>query len=190
MASPALRRWATVAIAFTALLFAFAFFSQPQRRPPSATQMREAERELEHRSVIPVGNYVAATRGGLAEHSLAFGFLQPEEDGTWMSQLSAYLYFEVDSGREPIALEIDLQPLIASDSRKRVVTFTSSSDDLTVEMNGGRQRVLVALNGESTQSLVITCDKVQSPISLELSPDRRALCAKVFGYQVIGELQE
>jgi hypothetical protein len=104
-----------------------------------------------------------------------------------MAQLSADLRFAVQDGITPTSVEIELRPLVAASDRERRVTVTTSVDEVTTTLLGGRETVLVAMDGETEQSVTISCDDVDSPIGLQLGPDRRAFCALVFGYTINAE---
>jgi hypothetical protein len=124
-----------------------------------------------------------------AAWTLGLGFLHPTAAGAWMSQLSASLRFAVQDGLTPTSVEIELRPLVAASDRERQVTVTSSVDEVATTLTGGRETVLVALDGETEQLVTISCDDVDSPIGLQLGPDRRAFCALIFGYTINVESQ-
>ena len=104
-----------------------------------------------------------------------------------MAQLSANIQFVVAPGATPVSLELELRPLVAASDRERRVTVSSSIDEVVTRLTGGRQSILVALDGGVEQAVTISCDRVDSPIGLKLGPDRRAFCAFVMGYTVNAE---
>jgi hypothetical protein len=104
-----------------------------------------------------------------------------------MAQLSADLRFAVLDGVTPVSLEIELRPLVAASDRERQVTIASSVDEVKATLTGGRETVLVALDGKPEQMVSISCDDIDSPIGLQLGPDRRAFCALIFGYTINAE---
>jgi hypothetical protein len=104
-----------------------------------------------------------------------------------MAQLEALVRFSVAEAVTPVSLEVVLEPLVAASNRTRNITVESSIDRVDAVLSGGKESVLVALDGEQDQEVWISCDAVDSPIGLQLGPDRRAFCAKVFGVTVRGE---
>ena len=137
--------------------------------------------------VVEVGEYLETSLDSPATWILGPGFLHPEEDGVWMAQLEAFVRFSASEGMTPVSLEIIFEPLVAASSRTRRVAVESSIDRVDARLTGGKASLLVALDGEQVQEVRISCDAVDSPIGLQLGPDRRAFCAKVFGVMVRGE---
>ena len=168
-------------------LFLFARSLQPERGAPSDQQYSAAVSELRNRRVMPVGKFLPTALDSAASWTLGPGFLHPEEDGTWMAQLSAGVRFSVMDGVTPVSAEIDLEPLVATLDRDRRVTISSTVDEVSTVLRGGRTKLLVALDDEREQNITIACDAVSSPIGLQLGPDRRAFCAKIHGYTIYGD---
>lgn len=170
------------------IILGFVVAAQPDREPPSRSDTANARIRMDESKSVPVDRYLSVAAGADARTTLGFGFLHPEADGAWMGQLSAEISFGVDTGVTPTAVELELRPLVAAESRRRLVTLVSSIDEVSIEMTGGRERILLALDGERSQRVSIVCNEVESPISLELNPDRRAFCAKIYGYKVIADV--
>lgn len=168
-------------------LFLFARSLQPERAAPSERQYSEAASDLQRRRVMPVGKFLPTALDSAASWTLGPGFLHPEEDGTWMAQVSAGIRFSVMDGVTPVSAEIDLEPLVATLDRDRRVTISSTVDEVSTVLRGGRTKLLVALDDEREQNITIACDAVSSPIGLQLGPDRRAFCAKIHGYTIYGD---
>ena len=173
------------------LVLLLAFFvvriSQPESQAPDSAQLAAARLDLAARRVMPTGVFLATALDGQADASLGLGFLHPTEAGAWMAQLWADLRFNVEDGITPLSVEIELRPLVAASDRERQVTIASSVDEVKTTLTGGRERVLVALDGERDQLVTISCDDINSPIGLQLGPDRRAFCALIFGYTINAE---
>jgi len=169
--------------------FLVARFSQPSSHAPGEFEVSEARSDLAAQRTMPTGAFLGTALGGPADATLGLGFLHPTVAGAWMAQLSADLRFAVREGVTPVSLEIELRPLVAASDRERQVTVTSSVDEVTTTLMGGRETVLVALDGETDQLVTISCDDVDSPIGLQLGPDRRAFCALIFGYTINVESQ-
>lgn len=161
--------------------------SQPESQAPDSAQLAAARLDLAARRVMPTGVFLATNLAGQAGATLGLGFLHPTEAGAWMAQLSADLRFAVEDGITPLSVEIELRPLVAASDRERQVTIASSVDEVKTTLTGGRERVLVALDGEQDQLLSISCDDIDSPMGLQLGPDRRAFCALIFGYTINAE---
>jgi hypothetical protein len=104
-----------------------------------------------------------------------------------MAQLSAGIRFSVMVGGTPSSAEIDLEPLVATLDRDRRVTISSTVDEVSTVLRGGRTKLLIALDDEREQNITIACDAVSSPMGLQLGPDRRAFCAKIHGYTIFGD---
>ena len=136
---------------------------------------------------MPVGEFLPTELFSDASWTLGPGFLHPEEDGTWMAQVSAGVNFSVSANATPASVELDLEPLVAIGNRERRITVSSSIDSVDVVLRGGRARVMVAVDGDAEQEVTITCDALDSPIGLQLGPDRRAFCAKLHGYVINGD---
>ena len=109
---------------------------------------------------------------------LADGFEEPEEDGAWVSSLRARVVFEVSSDVMATGLVLTVIPLLAPELPTRRVTISSSSDRQTVELLGGGQSVLVALDGLPSQEIIIACESIDSPLDLGIGADKRQLCVK------------
>ena len=139
------------------------------------------------RREMPVGEFLPTALFSDASWTLGPGFLHPEEDGAWMAQLSAGINFSVPARETPVSVEVDLEPLIAAGNRERRIRVSSSVDSVDVVLRGGRARVMVAVDGEADQAVTIACDALDSPIGLQLGPDRRAFCAKLHGYVINGD---
>jgi hypothetical protein len=168
-------------------LFLFALSVHPERAAPSDRQYSEAVSELQQRRVMPIGQFLPTALDSAASWTLGPGFLHPEEDGTWMAQLSAGIRFSVMVGGTPSSAEIDLEPLVATLDRDRRVTISSTVDEVSTVLRGGRTKLLIALDDEREQNITIACDAVSSPMGLQLGPDRRAFCAKIHGYTIFGD---
>jgi len=164
--------------------FLAARLSQSELPPPNFAQFEAARADLAGSRVMPVGAFLETALDREAAWTLGLGFLHPTAAGAWMSQLSASLRFAVEDGLSPTSVEIELRPLVAASDRERKVTVTSSVDEVTAILMGGRENVLVAVDGETEQLVTISCDDIDSPIGLQLGPDRRAFCAFVFGYTI------
>ena len=176
---------AVLALIFVAFLAVRA--GQPSRMPPTVAEYQAARAALGQMRVIEVGEYLETSLDSPASWILGPGFLHPEEDGVWMAQLEASVRFSAPEGITPVSLELVFEPLVAASSRTRRVTVESSIDRVDARLTGGKASLLVALDGESSQEVRISCDAVDSPIGLQLGPDRRAFCAKVFGVRVRGD---
>lgn len=161
--------------------------AQPSRMPPTGLEYQAAREALAHMRVVEVGEYLETSLDSPASWILGLGFLHPEEAGVWMAQLEASIRFTTSAGTPPVSLEVVLEPLVAARSRTKRVTVESSIDRVDAVLSGGKESVLVALDGEQTQEVRISCDSVDSPIGLQLGPDRRAFCAKVYGVTVRGD---
>jgi len=176
---------AGLAVLFVAFLVVRAGQQSPM--PPTVAEYQASREALEQMRVLEVGEYLETSLDSPASWILGPGFLHPEIDGVWMAQLEAFVRFSASEGVTPVSLEVVLEPLVAASNRTRIVTFESSIDRVDAVLAGGKESVLVALDGEQDQEVRISCDAVDSPIGLELGPDRRAFCAKVFGVTVRGE---
>jgi hypothetical protein len=181
----------SVAVALMALMIGglAARLLQPSMASPGPAQIDSARDALASRRVMPPAVFLETALDREAAWTLGLGFLHPTAAGAWMSQLSASLRFAVQDGLTPTSVEIELRPLVAASDRERQVTVTSSVDEVTTTLTGGRETVLVALDGETEQLVTISCDDVDSPIGLQLGPDRRAFCALIFGYTINVESQ-
>ena len=178
----------TIALTFVVLGgFIFARLAQPALSPPTAEEVELARTELVTRRTVETGTFLSAGVDGPAVQTLGLGFLHPDASGAWMAQLSANIQFVVAPGATPVSLELELRPLVAASDRERRVTVSSSIDEVVTRLTGGRQSILVALDGGVEQAVTISCDRVDSPIGLKLGPDRRAFCAFVMGYTVNAE---
>ena len=178
----------TIALTFVVLGgFIFARLAQPALSPPTAEEVALARTELVTRRTVETGTFLSAGVDGPAVQTLGLGFLHPDASGAWMAQLSANIQFVVAPGATPVSLELELRPLVAASDRERRVTVSSSIDEVVTRLTGGRQSILVALDGGVEQAVTISCDRVDSPIGLKLGPDRRAFCAFVMGYTVNAE---
>lgn len=167
--------------------FLVARFSQPNLQAPSEVELLRARSDLAAQRTMPSGTFLGTSLDQPADATLGLGFLHPTVAGAWMAQLSAELRFSVQDGVTPVSLEIELRPLVAASDRERQVTIASSVDEVKATLTGGRETVLVALDGEREQMVSISCDDIDSPIGLQLGPDRRAFCALVFGYAINAE---
>ena len=167
--------------------FIFARLAQPALSPPTAEEVALARTELVTRRTVETGTFLSAGVDGPAVQTLGLGFLHPDASGAWMAQLSANIQFVVAPGATPVSLELELRPLVAASDRERRVTVSSSIDEVVTRLTGGRQSILVALDGGVEQAVTISCDRVDSPIGLKLGPDRRAFCAFISGYTVNAE---
>lgn len=159
-------------------------------RPSAVPTEREtilSREEAVSRRVVQPGDFLPTRAGELATWTLLEGFLHPERDGTWMAQLSARMDFTVDGNATPLSILIDVEPLLAASVRERDLTVSSSIDEVTVTLTGGRRSILVALDGRARQQITLECSAVDAPIELEVGPDRRAFCAKLFGFEVAAE---
>ena len=161
--------------------------AQPRREAPSPSEYAVAFESLLSRREMPVGEFLPTELFSDASWTLGPGFLHPEEDGTWMAQVSAGVNFSVSASETPVSVELDLEPLVAAGNRERRITVSSSVDSVDVVLRGGRARVMVAVDGEADQEVTIACDALDSPIGLQLGPDRRAFCAKLHGYVINGD---
>jgi hypothetical protein len=157
---------------------------EPSMASPGPAQIERARDALASRRVMPPAVFLETALDQEAAWTLGLGFLHPTAAGAWMSQLSASLRFAVQDGLTPTSVEIELRPLVAASDRERQVTVTSSVDEVATTLMGGRETVLVALDGETDQLVTISCDDVDSPIGLQLGPDRRAFCGLIFGYTI------
>lgn len=160
---------------------------QPALAPPTAEQTALARTRLAARRTVETGTFLSVGVDGPAAQTLGLGFLHPDASGAWMGQLSANLQFAVAAGVTPVSIELEIRPLVAASERDRKVTVSSSIDEVVMSLTGGREPVLVALDGNTEQVLTISCDKVDSPIGLKLGPDRRAFCAFLIGYSIKAE---
>jgi hypothetical protein len=70
------------------------------------------------------------------------------------------------------------------------VTFKSSSDEVTVDLEAGGSRVFVNLPSSSEQIVEIVCDSLDNPASEQSAIDVRRLCVKVYAMAVWTELVE
>ena len=176
----------SVVVALMALMISglAARLLQPSMASPGSAQIDSARDVLASRRVMPPAVFLETALDQEAAWTLGLGFLHPTAAGAWMSQMSASLRFAVEDDRTPTSVEIELRPLVAASDRERKVTVTSSVDEVTTTLLGGRETVLVALDGETEQLVTISCDDVNSPIGLQLGPDRRAFCAVIFGYTI------
>ena len=176
----------SVVVALTALMIGglAARLLEPSMASPGPAQIERARDALASRRVMPPAVFLETALDQEAAWTLGLGFLHPTAAGAWMSQLSASLRFAVQDGLTPTSVEIELRPLVAASDRERKVTVTSSVDEVTAILMGGRENVLVAVDGETEQVVTISCDDIDSPIGLQLGPDRRAFCAFVFGYTI------
>lgn len=161
--------------------------AQPRQDAPTPLEYSMAFESLLSRREMPVGEFLTTALFSDASWTLGPGFLHPEEDGTWMAQVSAGVNFSVSSGETPVSVELDLEPLVAAGNRERRIRVSSSVDSVDVVLRGGRARVMVAVDGEADQEVTIACDALDSPIGLQLGPDRRAFCAKLHGYVINGD---
>lgn len=164
--------------------FLAARLGQAELPPPNFVQVEAARADLAAHRVMPAGAFLETAVDREAAWTLGLGFLHPSASGAWMSQLTASLRFAVQEGLTPVSVAIELRPLVAASDRERQVTVASSVDEVTKTLAGGRETILVALDGEAEQSVTISCDDIDSPIGLQLGPDRRAFCAFVFGYTI------
>ena len=177
-----------IALAFVVLGgFILARLAQPALSPPTAEEVALARTDLVTRRTVETGTFLSAGVDGPAAQTLGLGFLHPDASGVWMAQLSANIRFAVAPGATPVSLELELRPLVAASDRERRVTVSSSIDEVVMSLTGGRESLLVALDGGVEQAVTISCDRVDSPIGLKLGPDRRAFCAFVTGYTVNAE---
>ncbi len=183
------RRGVSLLLVVLALLSGFlvARLSQPNSQAPGEVELSRARLDLAAQRTMPTGVFLGTALGGAADATLGLGFLHPTVAGVWMAQLSADLRFAVLDGVTPVSLEIELRPLVAASDRERQVTIVSSVDEVKATLTGGRESVLVALDGKPEQLVSISCDDIDSPIGLHLGPDRRAFCALVFGYTINAE---
>ena len=183
-------RWlaATVSCCVAVLGVFFAVRSaQPRQDAPTPLEYSMAFESLLSRREMPVGEFLPTALFSDASWTLGPGFLHPEEDGAWMAQLSAGINFSVAARETPVSVEVDLEPLIAAGNRERRMRVSSSVDSVDVVLRGGRARVMVAVDGDGEQEVTIACDALDSPIGLQLGPDRRAFCAKLHGYVINGD---
>lgn len=169
------------------LIFVGVRACQPSRIAPTASEFEAARLALTDMRIVEVGEYLPTSLDSPASWILGPGFLHPEEDGVWMAQLAAEIRFSTLESITPVSLELELEPLVAASSRTRRVTVESSIDRVEAVLTGGKETVLVALDGAQMQEVQVSCDAVDSPIGLQLGPDRRAFCAKVFGVTVRGD---
>ena len=161
--------------------------AQPAFTPPTTKELALARADLVTHRTVETGTFMSVGVDGPAAQTLGLGFLHPDASGAWMAQLSANLQFAVAAGVTPVSIELELRPLVAASERERSVTVSSSIDEVVTSLTGGRESVLVALDGTSEQVLTISCDKVDSPIGLKLGPDRRGFCAFLIGYSIKAE---
>ena len=161
--------------------------AQPRQDAPAPLEYSMALESLLSRREMPVGEFLPTALFSEASWTLGPGFLHPEEDGTWMAQVSAGVNFSVSADETPVSVELDLEPLVAAGNRERRIRVSSSVDSVDVVLRGGRARVMVAVDGEADQEVTIACDALDSPIGLQLGPDRRAFCAKLHGYVINGD---
>jgi len=183
-------RWLLVAVSCCVAVLGIFFVvrsAQPRREAPSPSEYAVAFESLLSRREMPVGEFLPTALFSDASWTLGPGFLHPEEDGAWMAQLSAGINFSVSAGETPVSVELDLEPLVAAGNRERRIRVSSSVDSVDVVLRGGRARVMVAVDGEVEQEVTIACDALDSPIGLQLGPDRRAFCARLHGYVINGD---
>lgn len=180
---------ATVLAVLTVLsvLFLGVRAAQPSRTPPTESEYVAARVALAGMRIVEVGEYLETSLDSPASWILGPGFLHPEEHGVWMAQLEAVVRFATPEAITPVSFELVVEPLVAASNRTRRVTIESSIDRVDATLTGGKSSLLVALDGEPTQEIRIACDAVDSPISLQLGPDRRAFCVKVLGVTVRGD---
>lgn len=157
------------------------------RVPPTLDVLDLARMQVVARRTLPAGEYLPTANGDPATWALTEGFLHPERDGTWMAQLSARIQFDVLSTLSPLSASVEVEPLLAPSVRQRSLTISSTIDEVKVLLTGGRQTILVALDGEISQEIFLECSAVDAPIELRTGPDRRAFCAKLYGFQISAE---
>lgn len=151
-------------------------------------------RELQDLRAIEVGDFVFLNDGSPHRWVLGPGFAPPEADGTWVraqrAQLIFYLPETIATEDSPLSLELSVSPLLTDGEVSRPVTFKSSSDEVTVDLEAGGSRVFVNLPSSSEQIVEIVCDSLDNPASEQSAIDVRRLCVKVYAMAVWTELVE
>ena len=159
--------------------------------PDESDGLRE---ELQDLRAMEVGDFVFLNDGSPHRWVLGPGFAPPESDGTWVraerAQLIFYLPETIVTEESPLSLELSVSPLLTEGEVSRPVTFRSSSDEVTVDLEAGGSRVFVNLPARSEQIIEVVCDRLDNPDREQSAIDVRRLCVKVYAIAVWTELVE
>ena len=107
------------------------------------------------------------------------GFDFSEPDGTWMTGRTGALRFRAPDGTSPISIQLNLTPFVPSGSEFRVIQFSSSIDERTVQVFPGGMVLELALDGDREQEILLVCEDAVSPTSSGDASDLRPLCVKL-----------
>ena len=107
---------------------------------------------------------------------LASGFDTSENSGAWMTSLSGTLQFSVDSERSATRISLGVLPFTSDAVPSRRVTLSAGRRTASYQLDGGGEVIWLDVLEENTDSVLITCDSVDSPRELGLSDDVRPLC--------------
>ena len=107
------------------------------------------------------------------------GFDFSEPDGTWMTGRTGALRFRAPDGTSPISIQLNLIPFIPSGTEFRVIRFSSSIDERTMQVYPGGTTLELALDGDQEQEIFLDCEDAISPTASGDASDLRRLCVKL-----------
>ena len=174
--------WAVVLIGLVAL-GSFSWFDQVKYEPPIYGDDEATRAALEDLRVVAVGEELSMAATAPSRWIMGDGFGIPEDDGSWIVAIRAGVSFHVEA-TQVSSIDLKLYPLLAAVRPTRLVSVTSMGGSTEVVLTGGEQWVSAPLSGGQFHQVNIKCGSVDSPLSLGLGPDQRALCAKLVAVRV------
>ncbi len=180
------RLFLAVLLGFLALMIlgSWSLTHQISYDPQPASARLAVFQKIQHLQVVPLDVEIVLRQNAAERWILGDGFRQPEKDGVWISALRSSINFSVDSGtRSPRSLALTLFPLLGPTRPSRTLTISSDGSTVTKTIST-LDVVTIPLNGEIKQTINISCDSVDSPLSLRVGPDNRVVCAKLISIVV------
>ena len=171
----------------TILLGMWSIAHQVSYAPPPAESRLTTIRKIQRLQVVPLDVELVPGQNSPERWILGDGFTQPEVDGAWMSALRSSITFSVDSWtRVPRSLTLTFFPLLGPTRPRRTLTVSSVGSTVTKTISG-LDVITIPLNGESKQTVNISCDSIDSALTLRVGPDFRTMCAKLISIIVKSE---
>ena len=159
-------------------------FAQVEHSPPTRTVTDFARERVSKEQILSTDVRYSVGIDSDQRWILGRGFLHPDAAGAWLAQRTGELNLALHPEENPASLEIWVEPLLGQGIQTRSVSVHTSVDSVEIGLQGGIQPVLVALDGQSTQSITIICDGTSAPIDLAIGPDRRKFCARLSNVRV------
>jgi hypothetical protein len=168
----------------TILLGLWSIAHQVSYAPPPAEARLVVMRKIQRLQVVPLDELLIPEQDSSVRWILGDGFSQPEAGGVWITALRSSLNFSIDSWTKvPKRLTLTLAPLLGPSRPHRILTVSSAGSTVTKTISG-LDVITIPLDGEFKQTVNISCDSIDSALSLRLGPDYRPMCAKLISLMV------